>query len=93
MQCDGKRSNTEKKKKKVKRTIENLFKRGVIDNHMRKYSLPNGTCTGNVQANLKLHKKNHPIRTIINGRNHPRAKSRKLLKMNFQKTMLCLALM
>ena len=62
---------TQKNENKLKTMIENLFKRGVIDNHMRTYLIPNGTCLGKVQANPKLNKKNHPVRTIINGRNHP----------------------
>ena len=65
---------TQKNENKVKKLIENLFKRGVIDNDMRKYLLPKGTCPGKVQANPKLHKKNHSVRTIINGRNHPTEK-------------------
>ncbi|CAC5426705.1 unnamed protein product [Mytilus coruscus] len=39
-----------------------------------KWTLNLGTCPGKVQANPKLQKKKHPLRTTINGRNHPTEK-------------------
>ncbi|CAG2200706.1 unnamed protein product [Mytilus edulis] len=65
---------TQKNENKVKKLVENLCKREIIDKDMKKYLLPKGTCPGKVQANPKLHKQNHPVRTIINGRNHPTEK-------------------
>ncbi|XP_071153747.1 uncharacterized protein [Mytilus edulis] len=65
---------TQKNENKVKKIIENLCKREIIGKDMKKYLLPKGTCPGKVQANPKLHKRNHPVRTIINGRNHPTEK-------------------
>ena len=41
---------------------------------MQHYLLPNGSHAGKVQGNPRLHKKNHPFRPIINGRNHPTEK-------------------
>ncbi|CAC5385529.1 unnamed protein product [Mytilus coruscus] len=48
---------TQKNENKVKKLIENLCKREIIDKDMKKYLLPKGTCPGKVQANPKLHKK------------------------------------
>ncbi|CAC5409083.1 unnamed protein product [Mytilus coruscus] len=48
---------TQKYENKVKKLVENLCKREIIDKDMKKYLLPKGTCPGKVQANPKLHKK------------------------------------
>ena len=71
---------TQKNENKVKKLVENLYKRSVITQDMKRYLLPKGSTSGKVQANPKLHKQNHPVRTIINGRNHPTEKIAELVE-------------
>lgn len=52
-------------KNKVKKLVLNVCKGEIIDRDMKKNQLPKKTYPGKVQANPNLHKKNHPIRTII----------------------------
>jgi hypothetical protein len=37
---------------------------------MKGYLIPKDSQPGKVQANPKIHKTNHPLRTIVNGNNH-----------------------
>jgi hypothetical protein len=47
-----------------------MYKRNVITKEMKGYLIPKGSQTGKVQANPKIDKTNHPLRTIVNGNNH-----------------------
>lgn len=65
---------TQKIRNKVKKLVNEMHKSGSITDELRKYMLPFDSGAGKLQANPKLHKKNIPVRTIVNGRNHPTAK-------------------
>ena len=52
----------------IKKTVNEMHKRGVITNNMKKYLLPKEPRRGRVQANPKMHKTGNPQRLIINGR-------------------------
>ena len=45
-----------------------MYKRNVITKEMNGYLIPKGSQPGKVQANAKIHKINHPLRTIVNGK-------------------------
>ena len=47
-----------------------MYKQKLITKDLKDYLIPKGTQPGKVQGNPKIHKKNHPFRTIINGSNH-----------------------
>jgi hypothetical protein len=55
---------------KIKKNVEGMYKRNVITKEMNGYLIPKGSQPGKVQANPKIHKTNHPLRTIVNGNNH-----------------------
>ena len=55
---------------KIKKNVEGMYKRNVITKEMKGYLIPKGSQTGKVQANPKIDKTNHPLRTIVNGNNH-----------------------
>ena len=59
---------------KVKKLVTDMYKRGSINEDLKKYMLPSDCGAGKLQANPKLHKNNMPVRTIVNGRNHPTAR-------------------
>ena len=61
---------TTKIENKIKKCVESMYKRNIITKEMRGYLLPKGSRPGKVQGNPKIHKKNHPLRTIVNGNNH-----------------------
>ena len=62
-------TDVDKIDRKIKRTVNDMHKRGVITKDMKKYLLPaNDSRRGRVQANPKIHKKGNPNRVIINGR-------------------------
>ena len=46
-----------------------MYKRNVITKEIKGYLIPKGSQPGKVQANPKIHKTNHPLRTIVNGNN------------------------
>jgi len=56
--------------KKVKTLADKLFKKGYIGKHLHKYLIPTRPRPGYLQGNPKLHKKGHPLRTIVSGRGH-----------------------
>ena len=47
-----------------------MYKQKLITKDLKNYVMPKGTQPVKVQGNPKIHKKNHPFRTIINGSNH-----------------------
>lgn len=59
---------------KIKKLINNIYKKGPITSELRHYLLPTEISSGKLQANPKIHKENHPFRTIVNGRQHPTEK-------------------
>ena len=61
---------TTKIENKIKKNVEGMYKRNVITKEMNGYLIPKGSQPGKVQANPKIHKTNHPLRTIVNGNNH-----------------------
>ena len=61
---------TTKIENKIKKNVEGMYKRNVITKEMKGYLIPKGSQPGKVQANPKIHKTNHPLRTIVNGNNH-----------------------
>ncbi|KAK3082729.1 hypothetical protein FSP39_003613 [Pinctada imbricata] len=62
-------TTVQKLDRKLKKTVNDMYKNGVITSDMKKYLLPSGDARkGRVQANQKLHKTGNPNRIIINGR-------------------------
>ncbi|KAK3106951.1 hypothetical protein FSP39_003763 [Pinctada imbricata] len=62
-------TTVQKLDRKLKKTVNDMYKNGVITSDMKKYLLPSGDARkGRVQANPKLHKTGNPNRIIINGR-------------------------
>jgi len=59
---------------KVKKVVDTLYKKGSIDNELRRYMTGYDGTSGKLQGNPKLHKPGMPLRTIVNGRNHPTEK-------------------
>lgn len=59
---------------KIKKLVNSMHKKGPITSELRHYLLPTEISSGKLQANPKIHKKNHPFRTIVNGRQHPTEK-------------------
>lgn len=53
---------------KIKKLINNMYKRGSITSDLRHYLLPTEISSGKLQANPKIHKENNSFRTIVNGR-------------------------
>ena len=51
-----------------------MHKKGSITSEMRHYLLPTEIRAGKLQANPKIHKSGNPVRTIVNGQNHPTEK-------------------
>ncbi|KAH3826280.1 hypothetical protein DPMN_128177 [Dreissena polymorpha] len=45
-----------------------------MDSDLRRYLTSSGVNSGKLQGNPKLHKPGMPLRTIVNGRNHPTEK-------------------
>jgi hypothetical protein len=54
-----------------------MYKQKLITKDLKDYFIPNGTQPGKVQGFPKIHKKNHPFRTIINAAIMQRRKWRK----------------
>jgi hypothetical protein len=49
-------------------------KKGFISSELRHYLLPTQITSGKLQANPKIDKNSNPLRTIVNGRQHPTEK-------------------
>ena len=56
---------------KMKKVVDTLYKKGSIDNDLRRYMTGYEGTSGKLQGNPKLPKPGMPLRTIVNGRNHP----------------------
>jgi hypothetical protein len=56
-----------KTENKIKKLIEEMYKRNSVSKEMKAYLLPEDARPGRVQGNPKIHKNNHPLRGIING--------------------------
>ena len=56
-----------KTENKIKKLIEEMYKRNSVSKEMKAYLLPEDARPGRVQGNPKIHKNNHPLRVIING--------------------------
>ena len=61
-----------------------MYRNNLITNEMKAYLIPKGSRAGKVQGSPKLHKKNHPYRTIINGNHHPTEKIAEVVE-NYEK--------
>ena len=59
---------------KVNKVASNLCARGSISKNVKGYMTSSGGTSGKLQGNPKLHKTGVPLRTIVNGRNHPTEK-------------------
>lgn len=55
----------------LKRLVNGMYKEGMITKELKQYLIPTDCRAGKVQGNPKVHKDGNPLRTIINGRNHP----------------------
>ena len=55
---------------KIKKQVDKMYKSNIITSELKGYLIPKKSCPGKVQGNPKMHKKNTPFRTIVNGRNH-----------------------
>ncbi|XP_062579651.1 uncharacterized protein LOC134241631 [Saccostrea cucullata] len=69
---------------KIKKLVNNMHKRGSISTELRHYLLPTEISSGKLQANPKVHKKNHPLRTIVNGRQHPTEKLAEYVELQLE---------
>jgi len=65
---------------KVKNVVDTLYKKGSIDNDLRRYMTGYEGTSGKLQGNPKLHKPGMPLRTIVNGRNHPTEKMAEIVE-------------
>ena len=65
---------------KVKKVVDTLYKKGSIDNDLRRYMTGYEGTSGKLQGNPKLHKPGMPLRTIVNGRNHPTEKMAEIVE-------------
>ncbi|XP_052212044.1 uncharacterized protein LOC127831095 [Dreissena polymorpha] len=65
---------------KVKKVVDNLYKKGSIDSDLRQYMTGNDGTSGKLQGNPKLHKPGMPLRTIVNGRSHPTEKMAEIVE-------------
>ena len=65
---------------KVKKVADTLYKKGSIDSDLKRYLTSGGGTSGKLQGNPKLHKPGMPLRTIVNGRNHPTEKMAEIVE-------------
>ncbi|KAH3802442.1 hypothetical protein DPMN_156119 [Dreissena polymorpha] len=65
---------------KVKKVTDTLYKKGSIDSDLRRYLTSSGGTSGKLQGNPKLHKPGMPLRTIVNGSNHPTEKMAEIVE-------------
>ena len=65
---------TKKITNKINRTVNDLFKRGIIDSELKHYMTPKFPKPGQIKENPKVHKKGNPLRIIISGIDHPTGK-------------------
>ena len=70
IKCD----QTTKVTNKVRKIVKELFNKGLIDDKLKQYMMPNNTRAGVVKANPKMHKENNPMRIIVSSLNHPTEK-------------------
>ena len=64
-----------------------MYKQKLITKDSKDYFIPNGIQPGKVQGNPKIHKKNHPFRTIINGSNHTTEKMAKVVEQELSENV------
>jgi len=62
---------TQKSMKEVRKLVNSMSKNGTVTKDMKQYLLPRYPRAGSLKGNPKLHKKNAPMRTIVNGMNTP----------------------
>ncbi|XP_052218012.1 uncharacterized protein LOC127835615 [Dreissena polymorpha] len=67
-------------KYKVKKVADTLYKKGSIDSDLKRYLTSGGGTSGKLQGNMKRHKPGMPLRTIVNGRNHPTEKMAEIVE-------------
>ena len=72
--CEVKDDKSKQITNKIKKLINEMHKKGSISSELRQYLLPTQITSGKLQANPKIHKNNNPLRTIVNGRQHPTEK-------------------
>ncbi|XP_052223979.1 uncharacterized protein LOC127839634 [Dreissena polymorpha] len=65
---------------KVKKVADTLYKKGSIDSDLKRYLTSGGGTSGKLQGNPKLHKPGMPLRTTVNGRNHPTEKMAEIVE-------------
>ncbi|XP_052236160.1 uncharacterized protein LOC127847949 [Dreissena polymorpha] len=65
---------------KVKKVADTLYKKGSIDSDLKRYLTSGGGTSGKLQGNPKLHKPGMPLRTFVNGRNHPTEKMAEIVE-------------
>ena len=65
-----------------------MYKQKLITKDLKDYLIPKVTQPGKVQDNPKIHKKNHPFRTIINGSNHATKKMAKVVEQELSENVL-----
>ncbi|XP_052262490.1 uncharacterized protein LOC127866129 [Dreissena polymorpha] len=65
---------------KVKKVADTLYKKGSIDSDIKRYLTSGVGTSGKLQGNPKLHKHGMPLRTIVNGRNHPTEKMAEMVE-------------
>ena len=56
-----------KSEKFIKKKVDAMVKQGMIGSKMKKYLVPKYHKPGRLKGNPKLHKKERPLRTIVNG--------------------------
>jgi translation initiation factor 2B subunit (eIF-2B alpha/beta/delta family) len=64
-----------------------MYKQKLITKDLKDYLIPKVTQPGKVQGNPKIHKKNHPFRTIINGSNHATEKMAKVVEQELSENV------
>ena len=65
---------TQKINNGIKRLIDSMYKNNEINKDIKNYLKPIDSRGGKAKGNPKIHKRYNPIRTIVNGRNHPTEK-------------------
>jgi hypothetical protein len=69
--------------------VETMYKQKLITKDLKDYLIPKVTQPGKVQGNPKIHKKNHPLSTIINGSNHATEKMARTLLFRLVEVVKC----
>ena len=57
-----------------------MYKQKFITKDLKDYLIAKSTQPGKTQGNPKIYKKNHPVRTVINGSNHATEKMAKVVE-------------